>query len=283
MRAAPSSVTARSATSLIPSRHSARQSCAVCRASALRRRRNISLGTARRPMIPTSPSRRCARGRSDVANARTRAVQGGVMRGRARRHDRARLRPCVRWGRSRDAVAAHSARSACAANSVSRASCLPIVSRWPASPSASAALRAPACAPSPQARTSLLVSHDLDAAEALRNALVAAVRAGELPLARLEEAATRVRAFRRAHAAQRTAASRCPRKSPPLRARSPSAASRSCAASCASTRPFRSRVVSFEGVARRRHRAGDAPSALAQCRAATPSFPQRTDARAARS
>jgi beta-N-acetylhexosaminidase len=46
----------------------------------------------------------------------------------------------------------------------------------------------------------LLVSHDLARAEAVRDAIVAAVTAGELPLARVEEAAARVAAFRRNHA-----------------------------------------------------------------------------------
>jgi len=45
----------------------------------------------------------------------------------------------------------------------------------------------------------LLVSHTLGVAEALRDALVEAVHAGEIPLGRLEDAATRVRAFRLGH------------------------------------------------------------------------------------
>jgi beta-N-acetylhexosaminidase len=45
----------------------------------------------------------------------------------------------------------------------------------------------------------LLVSHDLARAEAVRDAIVAAVTAGELPLARVEEAAARVAALRRGH------------------------------------------------------------------------------------
>jgi len=49
----------------------------------------------------------------------------------------------------------------------------------------------------------LLVSHTLTIAEALRGALVGAVRAGEIPLRRLEEAAARLQAFRLRH---RTAA-----------------------------------------------------------------------------
>lgn len=47
----------------------------------------------------------------------------------------------------------------------------------------------------------LLVSHDLGAAEALRTAIVQAVLVGDVPLARVEEAATRVHAFRRQHRA----------------------------------------------------------------------------------
>jgi beta-N-acetylhexosaminidase len=46
----------------------------------------------------------------------------------------------------------------------------------------------------------LLVSHDLTRAEAVRDAIVAAVNAGELPLARVEEAAARVAVLRREHA-----------------------------------------------------------------------------------
>ncbi len=43
----------------------------------------------------------------------------------------------------------------------------------------------------------LLVSHDLGLAEAARDAVVAAVRSGDIPLARVEEAAGRVERFRR--------------------------------------------------------------------------------------
>jgi len=46
----------------------------------------------------------------------------------------------------------------------------------------------------------LLVSHSLEAAFAARDAVAAAVRSGEVPLARLEEAAGRVAALRAAHA-----------------------------------------------------------------------------------
>lgn len=46
----------------------------------------------------------------------------------------------------------------------------------------------------------LVVSHALDRAERTRDAVVAAVAAGELPLGRLEEAAGRLAAFRRSHA-----------------------------------------------------------------------------------
>lgn len=45
----------------------------------------------------------------------------------------------------------------------------------------------------------LLVSHDLGVAEAVRDGIVRAVHDGELPAARLAEAAARVDAFRRAH------------------------------------------------------------------------------------
>ena len=51
----------------------------------------------------------------------------------------------------------------------------------------------------------LLVSHDLAIAEALRDGIVAAVRDGELPFARVEEAAQRVAAFRNAHPPPRPA------------------------------------------------------------------------------
>jgi len=48
----------------------------------------------------------------------------------------------------------------------------------------------------------LVVSHDLGRAEAVRDAVMAAVTSGELPLARVEEAAARVAAFRRANSAR---------------------------------------------------------------------------------
>ena len=53
----------------------------------------------------------------------------------------------------------------------------------------------------------LLVSHDLGRAEAVRDAVVAAVTAGELPLARVEDAAARVAALRHGHARARATGS----------------------------------------------------------------------------
>ena len=52
---------------------------------------------------------------------------------------------------------------------------------------------------------SLVISYDLSYAESIRDAVVAAVTAGDLPLARVEEAAARIAAFRRANAARAAA------------------------------------------------------------------------------